>query len=295
MCNSLDGSPAVMCCKNELNLEKLCVECLKAENIKGKSIVTDDICAQSAEIKVLSVENEIANNICVSGTVNANKIAALETNTNKLCAQNASLQNACISNLSVGNINFCMQWKAAVGLSADQLYNLGTPINWDTIVNDPNGNVSLAPFSYTVPATGYYSITFDVNHHGLSGSAVISGTPVGQLTILKNGNLIRNSYAPFLTFSTSQNSALSTLALLNVGDVVTMYYNVFVMDSVLGLIPYVGTVLLEGNGEFDGKSGFAIHYLSSLECTPGQGGQACDPCPPVSLSCTPVVTPCKPN
>ncbi len=251
-----------MNCKNELNLCKLCVKRAKIDHLKVHKFETKSLCAHLLE----------------GVQVNADSL-----NANKLCSQNANFNNLCVTNLNAPNFQPNTNYKAAVGLSADSMYTLGSDIQFNSIVNDPNNNVALAPFSYTVPASGYYSITFDVNHHGLTGAATIAGIPVGQLSIWKNGTLVRDTYAPFLSFSTSQNSALSTLAILSAGDVVKLRYEVLVLDSALGLIPYVGTVVLEGNGIFDGKSGFAIHFLS-----PQNGSQ-----PPVTcLTCPPVVIPC---
>jgi hypothetical protein len=249
-------------CGSELNLHKLCADKANIGHLKVDKLKCHGFCAQLLEGVQVNADNFNANNVC---------------------AQNGNFNNLCVTNLNAPNFVPNTNYKAAVGLSFDGVYLLGSDINWDVIVNDPNGNVALAPFSYTAPATGYYSLTFDVNHHGLAGAATIAGIPIGQLTLEVNGVLLRDTYAPFLSFSPSQNSALSTLALLNAGDVVKMRYNVLVLDPALGLIPYVGTVILEGNAHFNGKSGFAIHFLS-----PANGAQppvACQVCPPVVISC----------
>lgn len=278
------------CCRNQLNLEKLCVDKIKGHCAKIHKIVSDNVCAQSGEFKVLSVENEIVNNICIPGMLQASQVWADKSYANSLCAQSANLQSACINELTVGSLNHCVKWRAAVTFNADQSYALGSPINWNTIIDDPNSNVAMSPFSYTVPASGYYIITLHLDINNIQGSNVISGTPISNSELLINGNPLRNQISAFLSFSSDQNSSLTSLCLLNAGDVITCKYNVLIFDSVSGLMPYIGTVNIKANGSFPGQSGFAVHYLSSLNCSQ----QVCPPCPPVVIPCNGVVTPCMP-
>lgn len=278
------------CCKNELNLEKLCVDCVRAHKIKSGEIVTGHLCAQDAKIKHLAVESEQVNDLCVSGTLQASQVSSLNTNTNTLCAKSATINSLCVNDLKVVNINHCEKWRATSTSSANFLYTLGSDINWDVIIDDPNGNIALAPFSYTVPQSGYYTFTFHVNHNSLTGSSVISGQPVGELKISVNGLPFTQQYAPFLSFSDRQKASLNSLVLLNSGDVIKMQYNVLVVDPVSGLQPYVGTVVIEASGSISGSSYFAIHYLSSLNCT----GDVCITCPIVQVNCQPVTIECDP-
>jgi hypothetical protein len=281
-----------MNCKNELNLEKLCVEHVRAGQICTRKLILDDICAQKIEVKNLSAENEIVNNICCSGVIKAAEVDSLKSVSNDLCAQNATLTKACINELTVGTINYCEKYRAAVTNSADSVYNLGSSIDWDVVIDDPNSNVSLAPFKYTAPVSGYYLLSFHIKSNNLLGAGTIIGIPLGIQSVLVNGNLLRRETVPYLSFSADQSSSLTSLTLLNAGDIVTMKYEVFFVDPISGLTSFVGTVNLEANGALQGESGFTIHYLSSLNCTPGA---ACVPCAPVTIGCQPFTTPCQPS
>lgn len=254
-------------CKNELNLHKLCADSIKACSIKAEKFNTDELCLQSAEVKDLFVERETVND---------------------LCARNANIDSLCVNNLKVGSFNKCEKYRAAATYSANTVYTLGSIVNWNIVLDDPNGNIALAPFYYTVPVSGYYMASFHVDSTTLAGVGVIVGTPVGRLQISVNGNPLTKDLAPCLSFSDLQSSTLTSLVLLNAGDVLTMKYDVLVVDSILGLIPYVGTVVIQGNGSFPGQSGFGIHYLSSLDCAPGE---ACPICPLVEVVCEP----CEPH
>lgn len=276
-------------CKNELNLDKLCVDCIKAGCERVHKLVADNICTQALEVKTLSVENETANNICVPGKIQATEVWADKSYSNSSCAKNATLDNACITNLTVGSLNNCVKWRAASTFNTNTVYTLGSAINWNVILDDPNGNIALSPFTYTVPQTGYYIVTFHMDHNSLSGAANVNGIPIGNQIVLVNGNDLRSQYTSFLGFSDVQKTSLTSLCLLNAGDVITMKYQVLVFDTT-GLVPYVGTVTIESNGMFPGQSGFGIHYLSSLNCEP----ITCQPCSTVTIPCTPVTTPCQP-
>lgn len=288
MCQNMNASD--MCCKSELNLRKLCVDCIKAKCISVEGIRLCDLCAQTIEAKNLFAENEIVNNICASGKAQAAEIWADKSYANSLCAASANLGSACIDNLTVGSFNHCEKYRAAVTLSADISYVLGSNINWNVVLDDPNSNISLAPFSYTAPVSGYYLLSFYLNSDSLAGSSIITGIPVGLLTTTINGLELRQAQAPYLSFSLLQKGNLSSLVLLNAGDIVRMKYDVLVFDQVLGLVPYVGTVSLKGNGLLPGQSGFEIHYLSSLNCQ----SQVCPQCPMVSIPCLPFTVPCEP-
>jgi len=272
------------CCQNELALEKLCCCCADI-----KKIVVNNICGQAAEFKNISAENEVVNNICVSGIAQASQAQVDQGFFNALCAQNATMDNACISNLKVGVLESVEQYRAAVSLSSNMVYTLGSNLNWDTIVDDPNSNVSLSPFSYTVPVSGYYVFSYYLRSDSLSGSSVVAGAPIGLLDVTVNGADLRLLQVPYLTFSALQSGELSALVLLNAGDVIRMNYNVLILDPVSGLIPYVGTVSVKG-GATPGFSQFTIHYLSSLSGS----AVTCPPCPAITVGCKEFVTPCSP-
>lgn len=280
-----------MCdCKNELNLDKLCVKCVQAQCIKSENITANNVCAQSVEVSDLFAENETANNICVPGMVQSGQVWSDKSYSNSICAQTANFGTACINNLTVGNLNHCVKWRAAVTNSADIVYNLGSPINWNSVLDDPNSNVSLSPFTYTVPASGYYLLTLHIDINSLAGGSIIAGSPISITEILVNGNELRSQFSPFLSFNDQQSTSLTSLCLLNAGDVLTTIFNILIFDQSSGLIPYIGTVALKSNGQFAGQSGFGIHYLSSLNCTQ----QICPQCPQVTIPCMPVTTPCAP-
>lgn len=283
-------------CRDDIDVERVCAECIIAKKAKIHKIVANDICAQTAEINTLSVQNETANNLCVPGMIQAAQVLSVSSNSNSLCAASANIGTACISNLTVSNFLTCVKYRAAVTSAVDTTYVLGTPINWTVILDDPNNSVALSPFSYTVPVSGYYLINFNIESANLAGAATITGIPVSLLTVLVNGTPLIQQQAPFLSFSQNQYANLSSLVLLNSGDIVTMTYNVLVQDPVLGLSNYVGTMTIEANGQFAGESGFAIHYQSSLvqPCSVAGAPPVCAACPPVVIPCSSVITPCMP-
>lgn len=278
-----------MCFKNDLNLCKLCcskakVTCLSSEDIKSKKL-----CSESIKANHLMVEQEVANTICVSDTLTASKVKALSINSNDLCAQSGVINNLCVNNLTAGSINYCEKYRAVTTFNSNLTYTLGSPINWNSIIDDPNGNVALAPFSYTIPVSGYYIVSVAFNTFNLQGSATLGGIPIGVLTVLSNGNLLRQASQVYLTFSSKSSELLSALIYINAGDVITSKYEIFYMDPVAGLIPYVGTVDVVASGPIPFTSGFSIHYLSSSNCS---SPIICQPCPVVEVPCTPVTVNC---
>lgn len=289
MCDSLNNDAMCMDCRSELNLHKLCVHCLKAKGLLAQKFVTDDLCSLNAKVSNLSVNSETANNLCVSGTLSGSQVSAANLNANNFCLMSGSINQLCVRDLQVSNLSSAVKYRAAVTNNVDSTYTLGSPINWNVVIDDPNSNVALAPFRYIVPVSGYYLLTLHMNIDTLKGADVISGIPVGLMTLLVNGNELRTDAAPFLSFNPQQKTTLSTLSLLNAGDALTMKYDVIVVDPVNGLMPYVGTINLQANGSFPAESGFGVHYLSSLNQS---GPITCTPCQPISIPCSPVDTTC---
>jgi hypothetical protein len=247
-------------CKNELNLEKLCFKCASGKKAK--------VC----ELK--------ADKICASDKVKAMQVWSNSVNTNSLCALNATLTNACISNLQIGNFIPSIRYRATINFSATATYALGGFVNFNNIVDDPNGNVSLVlNTSYTAPASGYYALTYKINITNLNATnGPVLGTPVGSLEIYVNGILVRDAYSPYLSFFSDQKAVFSSLITLQAGDIVTMKYNILGGNGV----PVTGTVDIVGAGIEDGNSLFKIIFMSSLS----SGTQpACNPCPPVMIDC----------
>ena len=281
-------------CKNELNLCKACIKKAKVQCLKACKAIIQRQCSDLLEVHQLNAESETVNNLCVATKLNASSVSALSLNATNLCAQSGSFANLCVDNLTAPNFPKCEKYRAQATLAADTLYALGSPLNWDTVLDDPNNNVALAPFSYTVPVSGYYVATFDLNSANLVGSKTIVGNPVGLLSVLVNGLPGRSQQAPYLSFSSDQTGQATALGLLNAGDVITMKYDVLVFDSVLGLVPYVGSVTIKANGSQQNSSGFAIHLLSLKDC-PVPPGQTCQPCPLPELPCSPLEILCDRN
>jgi len=262
------------------------MDCLDADKINATKICSAEIDA----VQFLGNSASI-NDLCVSGSIKATNAGAINLNANNLCAQAGTINKLCVNDLTVQNMNSCVKWRAAATLSTNSTYTLGTNVNWNVTLDDPNNNVTLSPFAYTVPVSGYYLISYYLNCDSLSGASVITGIPIGLLTISVNNVELRQAQAPYLSFSVLQKGNLSALVMLNAGDVVRMKYDVLAFDANLGLVPFVGTVSLKGNGLFPGQSGFEIHYLSSLVCMPGG---SCQICPPVIVSCQPNMINCTP-
>ena len=291
MCKNINCRCEDMRCKNELNLDKLCVECFRTHKIKAKKIITNDLCAQHIDVKDLSAENEIANDICVSGTLQASHLMADSGIMNKLCVTNANITNACIANLTSISQIPCTTYRATVNYSADTTYILGAFLNFDNIVDDPSASVSLAPTTYTAPKTGYYMLTYKVNiTNVVSTNGPVLGIPVANPEIYVNGLLVREAYSPFLAFFSTQKVMIDSLITLQMGDQVTMKYNILGGNG----IAVTGTVDIVGAGNEDGNSLFKIIFLTSLCSVPSGDQPECPPCPEVFIDCDPVKTPCLP-
>ncbi len=265
----------------------------KSNCVTAECLTVNEACGQSASFKSLQAESFVANNIC------AQKVQAVESWSDKsynntLCAQSASIKNLCVTNLQVEDSELCNIYRASVTFNGNTLYTLGTPLNWDTILDNPDNDITLSPFQYKVAVgeSGYYSLSFHLDTSNLSGADVISGPPIGLQTVLVNGNKLIDQQTPYLTFSNDQTANLSGLVLLHAGDVITMKYDVLVLTSSGGFTPYAGTVTIQANGLFPGQSSFTIIQLSTF-CT-GNNPVNCPPCPPVGIPCTPVTNKCDP-
>lgn len=286
MCGTMDCDD----CKNQLNLCKLCAKKATIEHLCVCSMTAKKACIDQLKAVDLQVQDEKVNTLCVSDKLWAKSVSATSVNATNLCAQNATFDKLCVNQLTT---NTFVPYRAAVAFSADALYTLGTNVNWDTIIDDPNGNVALGSFSYTVPVSGYYVLSYYLRADQLTGAFIIAGPPVGLFNVLVNGIELRQLQVPYLSFSALQRGILSSLVLLTAGDVLTMKYDVLVMDPASGLVPYAGTVSIKGSVA-EGFSRFEIHYLSSLATQPPP--PTCTPCAPVVLPCPdPLVVQCDPN
>lgn len=277
-----------MDCRDVLNLCKLCVKKAWIKWLHADYISTDSFCVNSLKAKQFQAQDAIMNNLCLSVGLKAKKVEAEMLNANSLCSQSGVINTLCVNDLTANNLNNFVKYRAFVLLSADSSYNLGDNLNFDNVIDDPNANVALAPFSYTIPVAGYYSINVEVSQNNLVTSDPVLGVPLAALDLYINGVLSREATSSFLTFNNAQRMNLSSLLFVNAGDVIQAKYSVYVVGS-SGLVPVVGSVTLIGGMH---QSLFAIHYLSSLN---NSGSMQCSPCPAVQTPCSPVIVDCAGN
>ncbi len=209
------------------------------------------------------------------------KIKAHKGEFKELCVENFDFgKDLCIpGQLTAANLVNCTKYAASTAYSVKTNYTLGTLLNFNAILDDPNSNLTSAPTIYTVPLSGYYSVTMQVDQQNLVPSSPLNpilGAPTANPQILVNGIVHREVYSAYLTFSNQQKTTISGLIKLNKGDLVQAKYNVLAIDQTLGLIPVVGTIDILGNGT-DEQSVFLIHMLSATcgpnPCgTPGSSG-----------------------
>lgn len=259
-------------CCNSLNIKDLC-----AKKIKAKQGLFREACVHSLKSRSICAEN--LGVTCDVGLTN-------------VCAHNLTTSTLCVTGTARLN-EVCGLYRASVGLANDTLYTLGNPVEYDLITDDPNNNVHLAPFYYEAPVSGYYIASMQVDSRDLMGTALILGVPVSNLQLLVNGVERRQSFIPFLTFNNFQFAELSFLLSLQAGDKLTVKYEVLVVDSISGTIPYVGTTTLI-SGIADKGTIFKIHYLSS-DCNPA----VCQPCHinpvPCNIDCHEIPSSCAPR
>lgn len=290
------------CCSNELTLKKLCAEQICVDNIQIENpICYAEISSQKICGKDVIGENLSAKKACVD-SLGAKDICATNANVTNLGASNLVANDACISgNLRAANFQPCGKYRAAITFAADTSYTLGSPINWNVVLDDPNSNVTLGPTLYTVPLAGYYLVTIQIDQHDLipsSGSPIL-GTPVVLIELLINGVVSRQAFVPYLSFTSEQNSLLTAMILANAGDKLSSDFKVLAVDPVLGLIPVAGVATLDADGS-SLKSLFTVHMLS-VTCTdmPCAPSIPCTPCVPATcVPCTPggsaSTNPCAP-
>ena len=285
-------------CKNQLDLDKLCVKKLKACWAKIKELEVGKFCAEELSSPKLCVDIAVARDAefqteCVQ-SLNATNICSQNITATKVGISNLTANEVCVpGTLRAANLVNCGKYRASITYSAPITYTLGNNLVFDTILDDPNGNINLAVSSYTAPLTGYYVLTFKVNQQNLVPfSGTILGVPVANPEVYVNGNLARELYAPYLSFFNQQKTIVAGMVLLNAGDVITMKYNVLTMDQSSGVVQIPGTIDIQGNSTDFNSSIFMIHLLS-VTCTeiPCAPSIPCVPCQP--MTCVPC-TPCKP-
>jgi hypothetical protein len=263
----------------------ICTKRIKARELCSRRSTLDHVSSRAIFTELLCTNTITAYNVCATtGTIE--NLCTNNISVDQLCTTSLSSTNVCVN----GNIEHCTAFKALVGFAALlTTYTLGDLISFDTIVDDPDSDITSNPTQYLVPISGYYIVTLQAMISDISGTNIIAGIPVSVPTIFVNGVKRLDSHTAFLSFSNIQNSTVSGLLRLQAGDVITTAYDIIVLDPINGLSNYVGTANLIGTPNIS-DSYFSIHYLSSdcpVPCTPCTV-QVCEPCTP---HC-PTFTPC---
>jgi hypothetical protein len=317
-------------------LSSLCAERIKSQSVQTDRIKTTTLCAVDVSLinacidktiindaQISRLNNETicanavaANNICAN-TLTANTLCTPAIQADDLCVTDGvSTDNICVNQAQIdglwtdyiaastiainGTLEHCTPYKAHLSLSTTTVYHLGDEINWDVILDDPNGDVIAGPTRYVVPKTGYYLMTLGVTANQLeddNSNDVIAGIPVVRPEIVVNDIRTVKAMKTFLSFGSEfQSSVLSGVFPLQAGDEVTCRYRVFHIDALLGITPFDGIVDLQGfgsQGQPDSNTYFIIHYLSSFCPVDQQPNPVeCQPCLPVT--CPPCNTVCPP-
>jgi hypothetical protein len=300
---------------NELVLCKLCADKIKSKYIQTKDLKAEDICTEAIRAERECVESLRAKDVCAQHIV-TDSICTTSALTQDLCAFRAALRSLCVerecvSHLSTNTLNvtdticlqgdYCVSYRSFMSIGVNTNFVLGSGIPFDSIVDDPNHNITLNnPSFYTAPRSGYYIVTASIAETNLTGSTVFTGVPTADIEVLVNGVIRLRERNAYLSFSKLQTSIVSGLLILNAGDEVSVNYQLFILDPVLGEIPYVGSVTLISAGP--SQTYMATHYLSSLCPTPSP----CQTCAKVDCprcdfealckpSCKPCDFSCKPN
>ncbi|MFA6527257.1 MAG: hypothetical protein WCT20_02435 [Candidatus Babeliales bacterium] len=257
-------------------IKDLFVKREKVEKIWTYVVYTCKLCAHKAKIDHLwsdkaYIECAKIEKLCADhGDID--KLKADHLWTHKLCAKDAWINDLYTK-------NFCSKYRATVAYNNPFIgFNLGDKIKFDSIIDDPNGNVdnSGASTKYIAPVSGYYTMTLQLDFSNLRGGSIITGQPTAHLAFKVNDVFRVHSDFAILTFNNWQNSTVSSLIHLNAGDVVETELDVFIMD------PNVGFKLYPGQVDFSNAvspiapvavSFFMIHNLSA-DCVIG------DHCPP---------------
>lgn len=267
------------CCGAFLQLNKLCATNVKATNIVNKKLCSDAISA---------------GDLCAARIQARESICTPQLSASSICTNSISTSNLVLTGgLVVNQLQQCGFYRATAVFASDTPYVLGTPLNFDQIIDDPNNNVTLAPFTYTAPISGYYIVTLQFDQNSLKGNDVVLGVPIANLKLFVNNVVTRQVFYPFLTFHDEQKATVSGLISLKAGDKVTGQYEVYVMTDGGGFVPYTGTVTAEGNGT-EQESFIKVHYLSSdcvnipaQPCSPLCTGSTCNVDCSTSITCCP--------
>lgn len=254
-----------------------------------------NLCAKKIKARCLDAERIIANAICAKKLSVSEDFVALNARINSECVNNLTAQNMCVTGtLQANSLQICEKYRAFLTFNSAYTYTLGTDVPWDVIVDDPNNNVSFVPAThYTAPVSGYYVLSthLDLRNFIPTNPTQILGSPVAELQTHVNGIAVSEVYSPFLTFFNSQKALLSTIVRLNAGDTVTTRLQVIVVDPTLGQISVPGTIVIDAVGG-EQNSYWSIHILSE-NCTPISCQNT--PCDVKPLDCDACHTQCCPS
>jgi len=273
---------------DEINTEHLSAGSIEADNeqlckLCAEKIFTECLFAKVAKIKDVCIRNakieEIWNRVIrsCSACIKKAKIEKLKSEYIKTCK--LFTKDACIEDLwseciHAKKIEHCTPYKAHVAITTPFIgYNFGADMKYDTVVSDPHHDVTnTGTYTYyTVPKTGWYTLSFSSDTCNVRDGGVINGTPILHPFILVNGKHAVHADYAFLSFNSNQNSLITSLLQLNEGDVVTTAVDLFVMDPSTGIMDYVGVADFNNPiplfPEHPPLTYFMIHYLSS-DCCP---------------------------
>jgi len=297
-------------CENELKLRKLCVnkvdaKCIDVKKLNAGQVCADEsvnkkLCADESNLKKVCTDQLNATSACIGDLKVSGLLCTNDLNLKTACANSLVAVDICATNTLRANVfEQCGRYRATATYFNDTIYTLDNIINFDDVLDDPNGNISFAPTAYNAPKSGYYIVTLQVDANSLvpaDGNPIL-GSPIAHVEILVNGITAREDFKPFLTFADIQRNTLTALISVKAGDKVTARYSVHALDQSSGFINVAGTVNLVANGT-DSKTLFKIHYLST-DCPPALcNGTPCQPCstvctvPCATGICSPCVAPC---
>lgn len=141
-------------------------------------------------------------------------------------------------------------------LSTNFTYTLGDPISFDQII-DPGSHITGSPYVFVAPISGYYLVTVRAMGSNLTTTDVFTGTPMCEISIKRNSDVVLSAFQPMLTFGNVCRHALSGTIRLTEGDEVCTSYTMFTTNGEI-----TGTIELAGDE--DGISTYMnVHYLSS--------------------------------
>jgi hypothetical protein len=287
-------------CTNTLLADLIKTETVVSDVQCARETITDDLCARRIRTNSLCTDDLQMNNLCANNVQVQDNFCATRADIDEIWTSTLNTNHVCVD----GNVEHCTNFKAYLSLTTSVEYVLGTTINFNIIVDDPNGDVLVGPTRYVAPRTGYYIATLGVGVLDLTTTVVIAGVPVARSEIRVNDDRILKGFSPWLAFNSEfQNSVISGIVRLEAGDEVTASYRIFYLDPNSGVAILPGTVGLEAVGEQGQtftETFLAIHYLSSdcpVECPPSP--VQCPPCttiscPPCQTVCNPVIPPCPP-